>query len=372
MYQLLVITGISFMAFCVSVLCTRLLITHAENLRLIDTPNERSAHCNPTPRAGGLAFFVAFLAGSVGLWVFQIVPLAWLLPLWSGGSLVALIGWMDDRHNMSASSRLLVHFTSALLVYALITRGFETTINVALIPVQWPVITFIFALFFVAWMINLYNFMDGIDGLAGLNAVVVSVCLAGLSAWRHELECTALYALLALSVLGFLFHNWSPAKIFMGDSGSTFLGFTFAALALIGKVMGNLGFVPNVIILGCFVVDATYTLAIRFFQRKKLHHAHRDHAFQHAIQMGWSHRRVVLFYCAITVFWLFPLSLAALVYERIAVLFLVIAYVPLITMMKFFKAGMEGQLPAFSAGNLRASRSSLGFRPLDARKSLDK
>jgi len=354
MNQLFVVSIIGFLAFCLSVLCTRLLIEHADDLRLIDTPNERSSHCTPTPRAGGLAFFVAFSAGTVALWVFHIVQIAWLLPLWTGGSIVTLIGWMDDRHNMSASSRLIVHFTSALLVYTLITRGFETSVNVALVPVQWPGITFIFILLFVSWMINLYNFMDGIDGLAGLNAVTVSICLACVSAWRHELACAALYSVLALSVLGFLFHNWSPARIFMGDSGSTFLGFTFAALALIGKVLGNLGFVPNLILLGCFVADATYTLVIRLLQRKKAHHAHRDFAFQHAVQMGWSHRRVSLFYCAITLFWLFPLSIAALVYERIATTFLVIAYIPLVAMMIFFKAGLEGQFPKLRTASPRS------------------
>jgi len=131
----------------------------------------------------------------------------------------------------------------------------------------------------------------------------------------------------------------------MGDSGSTFLGFTFAATALTGKVLGRVAFIANVIILGCFIVDATYTLLARLFQGKRVYQAHRDHAFQHAIQMGWSHRRVVVFYSLITIFWLFPLGLAALMYDTLAFLFLAIAYTPLISMQIFFKAGLEGQLP---------------------------
>ena len=343
------IIAISLSAFFLSIWGTRLLIRHADLLNLIDVPNERSSHEHPMPRGGGLAFAGTFICGCLAFWASGIIRIDWLLPTLCGATIVTLIGWMDDRRSMPAASRLAVHFTAALLVYVFITKGFSTHVTISFVPHQWPLVTFLFAMFFVAWMLNLYNFMDGVDGLAGLNAVVASLCLAAISIWQNQLPLTAIYILLASCVAGFLVFNWSPAKIFMGDSGSTFLGFVFAATALTGKVMGNVAFVANVIILGCFIVDATYTLLVRFAQGKKIHQAHRDHAFQHAVQIGWSHRRVVIFYAAITVFWLVPLALAALIYEQLAFLFLFTAYTPLVVMQIYFKAGLEGQLPKGAA-----------------------
>jgi len=342
---IITLAGICTAAFALSIFVTLFLLRRFDRFGLVDIPNERSAHFSPTPRGGGLSFIFSFIIGSAGLFLSGLVSQEWLLPVLAAGPMIAIVGIMDDRRSMSATSRLLTHFSAAFLVYLLVTKGFEVNLNVSFVPADWPFVTFVFCLLFVSWMVNLYNFMDGIDGMAATNAVVCAVCLAGLSFWQSHIELTSIYLLLAATVLGFLVFNWAPAKIFMGDSGSTFLGFVFATLALTGKGLTNVPFVANVIVLGCFIVDATYTLLVRGFRGKRIHQAHRDHAFQHAIQIGWSHRRTVVFYSCITIFWLLPMAVGALVYDRLALVFLAIAYTPLIGLQIYFKAGIEGRVP---------------------------
>lgn len=332
-------------AFALSIFITHFLLRRFERFGLIDIPNERSAHFNPTPRGGGLSFIFSFIIGACSLFISGLVGHEWLLPVLAAGPMIAIVGVMDDRRSMSATSRLFTHFSAALLVYLLVTKGFEVNLSVSFVPAGWPILTFVFCLLFVAWMVNLYNFMDGIDGMAATNAVICALSLAGLAFWQGHSELTSIYLLLAASVLGFLIFNWSPAKIFMGDSGSTFLGFAFATLALTGKGLTNVPFVANVIVLGCFIVDATYTLLVRGVRGKRIHQAHQDHAFQHAVQIGWSHRRTVVFYACITIFWLLPMAVGALAYDRLALVFLAIAYTPLIGLQIYFKAGIEGRAP---------------------------
>lgn len=368
MNQILALAGICAAAFAISVGVTLFLLRRFDKFGLVDIPNERSAHFTPTPRGGGLSFIFSFIMGAAGLILAGVIRQEWLLPVLSAGPMIAIVGIMDDRRSMSAMSRLFTHFSAAFVVYLLVTKGFEVNLNVSFVPEGWPIVTFIFCLFFVAWMVNLYNFMDGIDGLAATNAVVCGVCLAGLAWWQNQTELASVYILLAASVAGFLVFNWAPAKIFMGDSGSTFLGFVFATLALTAKGFANVPFVANLIVLGCFIVDATYTLLVRAVRGKRVHQAHRDHAFQHAVQTGWSHRRTVIFYSGITLFWLLPMAVGALVYDRLALLFLVIAYTPLVGVQIYFKAGIEGRVVEVVQPSSGAFRR--GSKPIEDRSQI--
>jgi Fuc2NAc and GlcNAc transferase len=317
------------------------IIKNARLLGLIDIPNQRSSHTQPTPRGGGVVFTATFYLGLLALFSFGIVDENWMLGLFIGGPLVAIIGFLDDKKSLPALMRLVVHFVAAIATYAIISRMFAYHMEISFLPTENQAILGVFCVLYVMWMINLYNFMDGIDGMAGTQGVVAAVLSAALSFWQGSAQLGAVYLLLAASVGGFLFHNWSPAKIFMGDCGAYFLGFAFATLALISKVYLGHSIHAHMILLGVFICDATYTLVLRAAQGKRIYQAHRDHAFQHAVQRGLSHRRVNLMWNAVTAFWLGPVAMASVLYPLQAIMFLLLGYAPLIVMVAYMKAGIE-------------------------------
>jgi Fuc2NAc and GlcNAc transferase len=316
-------------------------INNANSLGLIDIPNQRSSHTLPTPRGGGVVFTVTFYFGLLVLFALGVVNENWMLGLLIGGPLVAIIGFLDDRKSLPASMRLIVHFVAAIATYAIISRMFSYHMEISFLPTENQIILGVFCVLYIMWMVNLYNFMDGIDGMAGTQGVVAALLSAALSFWQGSPQLGAVYLLLAASVGGFLFHNWSPAKIFMGDCGAYFLGFVFATLALISKVYLGHSIHAHMILLGVFICDATYTLVLRAVQGKRVYQAHRDHAFQHAVQRGLSHRRVNLMWNAVTAFWLGPVAMASVIYPLQATLFLLLGYAPLVVMVAYMKAGIE-------------------------------
>jgi Fuc2NAc and GlcNAc transferase len=316
-------------------------IKNALNLSLIDIPNQRSSHAQPTPRGGGIVFTITFYVGLLILFGVGVADKNWVLGLLIGGPLVAIIGFLDDRKSLPAVVRLMVHFMAAIATYAVITRMFSYRMEISFLPTENQVFLGIFCVLYIMWMVNLYNFMDGIDGMAGTQGVVAALLSAALSFWQGSIHLGAIYLLLAASVGGFLFHNWSPAKIFMGDCGAYFLGFVFATLALISKIYLGHSIHAHMILLGVFICDATYTLVLRAVQGKRVYQAHRDHAFQHAVQRGLSHRRVNLMWNAVTAFWLGPVAMASVLYPLQATMFLLLGYAPLIIMMAYMKAGIE-------------------------------
>jgi Fuc2NAc and GlcNAc transferase len=193
----------------------------------------------------------------------------------------------------------------------------------------------------LVWLTNLFNFMDGIDGLAGMEAVCVSV-FGGILLFHGGLASySQLFWLLAAASLGFLLWNWPPAKIFMGDVGSGFLGFTLGTLALFSS-SSNSGLIwPWLILLAAFIVDATVTLLRRMFSRARWYEAHRSHAYQHAAQAWASHTKVTLAVAVINIGWLFPLAWAASRFPQAAPAFAVVAAVPLVFITLQFEAGRE-------------------------------
>lgn len=249
---------------------------------LLDIPNERSSHSIPTPRGGGVAIVVVvlggILAGTVGGWIRETIALA-LVP---SGAAVALVSWLDDRRGVPRSIRFLVHIAAAAwVVYCLgpveIGLGFLG-----------PIVTVLG----IAWMANLFNFMDGIDGLAAGEALTVGLA-AMLLCWRVEdLEPTWLAALIVVAAAGFLPWNWSPARIFLGDVGSVFLGFILASLGVLTSQRGDIPASGWLVLLGVFLLDATITLLRRFARGERWFVAHRSHAYQRAVQAGFTHARL--------------------------------------------------------------------------------
>lgn len=257
---------------------------------VLDLPSERSSHTTPTPRGGGLAIAAVVLAGIVtaaaGGWVRFEVALA-LVP---SGAAMAFLGWLDDRRSLPAAARLLVHFIAATWVVYWFGPVRALSIGTASLGLGWLAAPI--SILGIVWLVNLFNFMDGIDGIAAAEALMVGAAAALFCWWVGDFEVAWLAALIAAASAGFLPWNWTPARIFMGDAGSIFLGFMLGALALLADRRGALPAMAWIVLLGVFIVDATLTLIRRVARRERLSEAHRTHAYQRAVQSGWSHARV--------------------------------------------------------------------------------
>jgi Fuc2NAc and GlcNAc transferase len=275
-------------------------VVRAVGLRrnFLDIPNERSSHLVPTPRTGGIVIVVVTLAFYCG--VAYLFPNAFSWGYFAGALLVAGISLVDDIYSISIVWRLMIHSLAAvLLIY---DKGgwnefYFPGIDVftALQRVG-PVLTFIW----IVWLINAYNFMDGIDGIAGVQAVAAAGGWMAVGWMTNSAAAYYLGGAILFSALAFLIHNWQPARIFMGDVGSAFLGFSFAAMPLLGKT-GNeqtdsLLPIASILFVWLFVFDTVVTFIRRALRREKVWQAHREHLYQRIVQSGRSHATVSTIY----------------------------------------------------------------------------
>ncbi|TWI47028.1 Fuc2NAc and GlcNAc transferase [Pseudomonas duriflava] len=323
----------------VSWLGTAALRRYALSNRIIDTPNARSSHAVPTPRGGGMAIVAVFLLAIAGLYQEGMISLSFMLALMGGGGLVAVIGFLDDHQHIAARWRLLGHFAAA--GWGLYWLGGLAPLELGSFYLGTGIVMQVLAVFYLVWLLNLYNFMDGIDGIAGLEAI--SVALGG--AFLYVLTGAPIAAwvpvLLSSTVLGFLLWNMPPARIFMGDAGSGFLGIVFGLLSLQAAWVNPKLFWSWLILLGVFVVDATWTLIRRLLNGEKLYEAHRSHAYQWASRRFSSHKVVTLGVAALNLFWLLPCALLVACGYLPGFLGLFLAYVPLCVLAVIFKAGVR-------------------------------
>lgn len=307
---------------------------------IIDIPNARSSHSVPTPRGGGVAIVLAFLLTLPILGWTQFVPIEGVIAIGGAGALIAVVGFMDDHGHIAARWRLLGHFSAG--AWALFWLGGlpEVRIFGMVFDLGWA--GSILATFYLVWMLNLYNFMDGIDGLASVEAICacMGACLIYWLVGMNELIWIPL--LLAMAVLGFLCWNFPPAKIFMGDAGSGFLGIVLGIISIQAAGASSQLLWAWLILLGVFIVDATFTLIRRLVRGEKVYEAHRSHAYQFASRRFGKHLPVTLAVGAINVFWLLPLAAWTVLSQVEGSLALVIAYVPLIALaIKFNGGGLE-------------------------------
>lgn len=328
---------IYFLIFLASFLLTAIFRSYAIKKSILDVPNERSSHCSPTPRGGGVAIVITFMMLLIYAYLIRAIPFTHFISFSLVGFFVAAIGFMDDRNNLPARWRLLGHFLAA--VWGLFWLGGLPHLEFFGIEVQLGAIGYVLAVLYLVWMLNLYNFMDGIDGLASLEAICVcgGMCIAYLLVGVYELIVLPLS--LAMAVMGFLFWNFPPAKIFMGDAGSSFLGILLGLLSLQAAWHSPKFLWCWLILLGVFIVDATVTLCCRFFRGAKIYEAHRSHAYQFASRRFGKHLPVSLGVCVINIFWLLPLTLSVALSLMDGATALVIAYIPLIFLAFFFDAG---------------------------------
>jgi Fuc2NAc and GlcNAc transferase len=275
---------------------------------LVDLPNARSSHAKPTARGGGLAIvLVTLTAVLVELATHRIsfsLAIAWLL----GGGLIATIGLLDDLKNLSAIVRAAVHVVSAMVLFAAV--GLE-----ALPPSPlWtagPGVAWIVGVIAIVWSVNLFNFMDGIDGLAAAQCVFVVVSAALVLASHGGIDGSALPPIaMAGAAAGFLIWNRPPARIFMGDVGSGFIGFGLIAGALETSGHGVVSIWTWLILNGLFVADATVTVITRLLQHQRIYEAHRLHVYQKLTRRWSSHGRVTAAYMGINLAWCLPWAIA--------------------------------------------------------------
>lgn len=275
--------------------------------KILDIPNERSSHSTPTPRGGGLGIAISFFAGLAFLYHLKIVPENILLAL-SGGILIAFIGWLDDIYSLAARWRLLFHILSA--IWALYWLRDFTSLNIgfSVLNLSWagPLL----GVLGIVWSINFYNFMDGIDGLSGSEAIFVSSA-AGLFLLAENSALSVICFLLIPATLGFLIWNWPKAKIFMGDVGSSLLGYIFAVLAIASENQHSFPLLAWIILLSVFAFDTTFTLISRVKRREAIHTAHREHAYQQLSKLGFSHLKITLSILFFNIFVVLPFAFIA-------------------------------------------------------------
>lgn len=323
----------------VAYLATRGVVRWVVRLGMQDIPGERSSHTVPTPRGGGIVICGLVLACALGtVWKHPAAaPWAWATLI--GGSLVAGVGWIDDRRSVPPIVRFLVHLLGAFAVFG--AMGFDASIEI-LPGISLTGITALgFVVLFVTWMINLYNFMDGIDGLAGGQATTVALGMS-LIAHRHANTPLLLLAVtLSAAAFGFLVVNWHPARVFMGDVGSGFLGFLFALLSVWGGVESSVPFSGFLVLMAYFVVDATLTLMRRALRREKVWEAHRDHAYQHAVRSGWSHAQVSGAVVGANLMLLLPAAIVMDTWRAAQWPVLLVVYAGLAAVVLWFRAGVR-------------------------------
>lgn len=280
-----------FFVFLAAVLGTWAVVRCARKYGWVAKPNNRSSHKVPTPRGGGIAIGLTFAAGLIVLWAIKAVPPQLFFAFLGGGFMVAFISLLDDRRNVHVGIRLAVQFVA--VAWALFFIGDMSTMNIGYRIWHLDFLTHLVPLGMV-WMINMYNFMDGIDGLAGSEAVIVGgvggTFLAVVGAWDLALVSWVI----AAATGGFLIFNWPPAKIFMSDVGSILLGFAFIVLAVASERSGALPFFIWLILLMAFVVDASLTTIRRFVKGEKWFTGHHNFGFQQLLKRGLSHKQVTL------------------------------------------------------------------------------
>lgn len=320
-----------------SLFLTAVLRRYALARSMLDVPNGRSSHTVPTPRGGGVSIVVVFLASLAFLNSAGLVELNFFVGTAGAGLLVAIIGFMDDHGHIAPKWRLLGHFGGA--IWMLFWAAGLPPIEIAgfKVDLSWP--GNIAAAIYLVWMLNLYNFMDGIDGIASIEAI--TVCLAACALYWMGGHQHLLWGplLLASAALGFLFWNFPPAKIFMGDAASGFMGIILGAFSLQAARTEPDLLWSWLILMGVFIVDATFTLLKRLLRGDKVFEAHRSHAYQYAARQHGRHLPVTLATALINVFWLFPLALSVNILGLDGVLGVAIAYLPLIALAIRYRAG---------------------------------
>ena len=273
---------IYILLFIASFSLTYLIKNYAIKKSLLAVVNERSSHTAPTPHGGGIAIAITWFAGLFYLYFNDMIDSALFYALLVG-VVISLVSFFDDIYELSPKARLIAQ--ALVAIGGLVALGGFESLNLGIFTVENQVITNLFAFLLIVWYINLYNFLDGINGYAGSEALFLALAGFLLFGGAH-------FIVLAVAVVGFLFWNWNRAKIFMGDVGSTLLRYNIAIFTIYYANQEATNLWVWIIIFGLFWFDATITLLRRKRNGEKLSQAHKKHAYQRLVQAGWSHYKV--------------------------------------------------------------------------------
>jgi UDP-N-acetylmuramyl pentapeptide phosphotransferase/UDP-N-acetylglucosamine-1-phosphate transferase len=270
---------------------------YAQQRQIMDHPNERSSHSIAIPRGGGVAIVILVLAA--GLWSASGAGWSRSLVYIFSGAIVAWLGWRDDVESLSPQTRFAVQgIVAAISIFGL---GYFKVVTIPMFgDLQLGVIGIIITFLWIIGLTNAYNFMDGIDGLAGGVALSAGIGWMWLSSNMHNTLAFWVALAIAASSLGFLGHNWSPAKIFMGDVGSTFLGYSFAVLPLISADKSGDALMIGTLLMWTFIMDAGVTFIQRLIKRENVFAGHRSHLYQRLIDAGYKHETISSLYILLT------------------------------------------------------------------------
>ncbi|MFY9090197.1 MraY family glycosyltransferase [Arcobacter aquimarinus] len=304
----------------ISFLLTYFIKNYMIKKSFVASVNERSSHTVPTPHGGGIALAITWFIGLIYLYFIGEISSNLFYALLFG-AVISIVSFFDDIYELSPKLRLMVQ--ALVAVGGLYFLGGFDTLSFGIFDISNPIFTNIFAFFMIIWFINLYNFLDGINGYAGSQAVFLALAGFVLFSGNH-------FLVLAVAVLGFLYWNWNKAKIFMGDVGSTLLGYNIAIFTIYYANQEAINFWIWIILFGVYWFDATLTLIRRKLNKEKLSQAHKKHAYQRLTQSGWSHYKVTNYSIGLN------LILFSIVYfvSNIFVAF-ILALIVLVLSMKF-------------------------------------
>ncbi len=319
--------------FIVSLFLTEVIRRYSLKNNFLDAPNERSSHSIATPRGGGLSIVVCFL---VVVGFSDLIPNNIVFALLGSSILVAAVGFWDDHGHIAAKWRLLSHFIA--VTWVLFWLGGLPEFHLAGFSIDAGWVGMVVVAFLLVWSLNLFNFMDGIDGIAASETIFVAVAGAYFS-WLAGFEYLSFISLvLAFSTTGFLILNWPPAKIFMGDVGSGFLGLMLGVIAYLSVLEGGSVWVW-LILFAVFLVDSGVTLLRRVINGEKWYEAHCSHAYQYAAKK-WGHKRVAIGVIIINLFFLFPLAFLSHLKPDLGTTITLFTFIPLIIVALKYNAGI--------------------------------
>ena len=327
-------------SFILTYLCYRVLLARG----IMDLPNSRSSHLSPVPRGGGIAILITFFS------ILALTDLGnqlddnFLQSLIFGSIGVALVGFIDDVYSLNPSLRLLLTLLITVLCVLHIGMPDVSFMGFTLQPSPILLICEVLA---ILWILNLFNFMDGIDAIASVEAISIILIAAALllllpPTYESSHKQVEILFVIAFSTAGFLIWNWPPAKVFMGDVSSSFLGFMLALFAVQTSIEQTMNVWVWLILLGVFFMDATVTVIRRILNKEKFYEAHRQHAYQRLAlyyqknkdaeaetARAYAHKMVSLIVVLINFLWLAPWAYMAKLYPDQAMLFALISLTPL-------------------------------------------
>ncbi|MHA3904154.1 MraY family glycosyltransferase [Castellaniella sp. WN] len=281
--------------FLIAVFTTRASIAWAHHRNILDQPNHRSSHSRPTPRGGGIGIVAACVVGIAGAVALDFLPIR-VAAAFACGLPIAVVGYIDDRRSLSARSRLLVQLACAAGALWLLSPLTTLAIFGMILPSEFSSAIYLIG---IIWMTNLYNFMDGIDGIAAGQAIAIGLCWAAVAGVTHAVAGI----IFALAAAGFLVFNRPPAKVFMGDIGSAFCGFFIGVAALQMQQATDESLILWLLPAALFILDATITLLVRLMRKQHPNEAHRSHAYQILSRKVRGHGPVSLGYFLIATLW---------------------------------------------------------------------